>query len=108
MALNYHEIVALGLELHKAHEDRVGVLVVFFGHGSRIEHIKELLADVPQNGNGWFLGSPGEVLDRVQDIICPGSCVNTQCRALDGKGIIPLINPPAPQKKRCKKPIVTS
>ena len=109
MALNYDEIVSQGITLHKNGGERVDMLVVLFNHGPQLENVKKSLGDIPRNRNGWLLGSPGEILDRVQDIVCPGSIVNTHRRALDQA--IPLLNPseaPKPASNRRKKPPITS
>ena len=88
----------------------MSVIVVLFNHGPSLESLKKALEDIPVNRQGWFLGSPGEILDRVQDLVCPGSVVNTHERALDKS--IPLItrpDPPKPASNRSrKKPAITS
>ena len=111
MSLNYDEIVSQGITLHKNGGERVDMLVVLFNHGPQRENVKKSLEDIPRNRNGWWLGSPGEILDRIQDIVCPGSVVNTHRSALDH--VIPLLNPPECQpaskpRSRKKKPPITS
>jgi hypothetical protein len=95
IAIAYHEIDSLGIELHARNGDQIRVLVAFLGHGSKLDSIKESLEDIPRDKFGWFLGSPGELTDRIQDIISPGSVVNAHCKALDKVTASP--------KKRCKK-----
>ena len=108
MSLNYDEIVSQDIVLYKRGGERVSILVVLFGHGPKLDSIKESLADIPVNRTGWYLGSPGEILDRVQDIVCPGSVVNTHQRALD-KTISELSKAPKPaSNSRRKKPAITS
>ena len=107
VSLNYDEIVSQDITLHVRGGDRVSVIVVLFNHGPQLENVKKALGDIPRNRNGWLLGSPGEILDRVQDIVCPGSIVNTRRRALDQA--IPLLKPSeAPKPARRKKPPITS
>jgi hypothetical protein len=110
MSLNYDEIVSQDIILHRRGGERVSIIVVLFNHGSKLDSIKESLADIPVNRTGWYLGSPGEILDRVQDIVCPGSVVNTRRRALDQA--IPLLTQPdcAPRpasRRTRKKPAIT-
>jgi hypothetical protein len=62
---------------------RLGVLVVFFGHGPKIAGLSEALAGIPKDKAGWFLGSPGVLMDRIQGLVAPGSVTNTRCQALD-------------------------
>ena len=103
MSLNYDEIVSQDITLHVRGGDRLNVIVVLFNHGPSLESLKKALDDIPKNRQGWFLGSAGEILDRVQDIVCPGSIVNTRQRALDQA--IPLLNPseaPKPASNRQK------
>jgi hypothetical protein len=83
VGLTYHEIESLGLEIHARNGERVTLLVVFFGHGARLESVKESLADVPKNKHGWLLTSPGEITYRIQAILAPGSVVNIRNRAVD-------------------------
>ena len=110
MSLNYDEIVSQDITLHLRGGDRMSVIVVLFNHGPSLESLKKALDDIPVNRQGWFLGSPGEILDRVQDLVCPGSVVNTHQRAFDKS--IPLItrpDPPKPASNRSrKKPVITS
>ena len=104
MSLNYDEIVSQDITLHVRGGDRMSVIVVLFNHGPSLESLKKALDDVPVNRVGWYLGSPGEILDRVQDIVCPGSVVNAHQRALDKS--IPLIthpDPPKPASRRSRK-----
>ena len=96
IALAYHEIDSLGIELHARNGDQIRVLVAFLGHGSKLDSIKESLGDVTRDKFGWFLGTPGELTDRIQDIISPGSVVNTRCKALD-------MTIACPKKRRNKK-----
>ena len=107
MALNYDELVSQGITLHKNGGEHVDILVVLFNHGPQLKNVKESLDDIPRNRDGWLLGSPGGILDRVQDIVCPGSSVNAHRCALDEA--IPFLKPSeAPKSTRQKKPLITS
>jgi hypothetical protein len=83
MAVNYDDLMSAGVEFHKTDCGKIGLLVVLFKHGAKLKAIKESLNDVPQNKCGWFLETPGKILDRVQYFVCPGSIVNVNCQALD-------------------------
>jgi len=83
IALNYQQMGSLGIALHARNGEHVTILVVFLGHGSKIARLNEALEDVPKDKAGWFLGSPGLLMDRIQDLVAPGSIVNTHRQALD-------------------------
>ena len=83
IAIDYLQVDSLGIALHTRNGERLENLVVFFGHGSKIARLSEALNDVPRDKAGRFLCSPGTLADRVQDLLAPGSVVNTHCRALD-------------------------
>jgi hypothetical protein len=113
MALNYDDVVSQGITLHRKGGDRVTMIVVLFNHGEKLESVKKSLDDIPRNRYGWWIGSPGEILDRIQSIVCPGSVVNTRQRALDHS--VPLLvaaqecsEPKSVSKSRQKKPEITS
>ncbi len=74
---------SLGITLNARNNERLDVLVVFFGHGPKISGLSEALADIPKDKAGWFLGSPGVLLDHIQGLVAPGSVTNTRCQALD-------------------------
>jgi hypothetical protein len=83
IALDYQQMNSLGITLHARNGEQLDVLVVFLGHGPKITGLGEALADIPKDKAGWFLGSPGVLMDRVQDLVAPGSVTNTRCQALD-------------------------
>jgi hypothetical protein len=83
IALDYQQMNSLGIVLHAMNGDRLEILVVFFGHGPKIAQLSEALAGSPKDKAGWFLVSPGVLMDRVQGLVTPGSVTNTRCKALD-------------------------
>jgi hypothetical protein len=98
MALNYDEFVRSGIELHQNGEGRISLLAIMFNHGPKLQAVKESLIDLPLNKRGWYLASPGEVLDRVHSICCPGSITNTHSKALDKVlAVIPVDSAKAPR-----------
>jgi hypothetical protein len=83
IAIDYLQVDSLGIAFHARNGDRLENLVVFLGHGSKIARLSEALEDVPKDKAGRFLGSPGTLMDRIQDLLAPGTVVNTHSQALD-------------------------